>query len=159
MKMINSVEELFEGVCDCFDVNPQDVRMRCRKRDRVMVRHLYCWVGNNYYKRVFSLKTLGMEIGGRDHTTVINGRDRINSLLDTKDEIVVRDVQKLKDYFEIGEFSIVDNTDLIQENEVLKRFNKKYKVEAVKLNHEIIALKLEIRKLNKKINILEKEMV
>ena len=159
MKTFNTTQELFQGVCNCFDVNPQDVRMRCRKKGVVMVRHLYCWVGHTYYKRLFSLKNLGMEIGGRDHTTVINGRDKINALIDSKDEIVVRDIQKLKDYFEIGEFSIVDNTDLIQENEVLKRFNKKYKVEAVKLNHEIIALKLEIRRLNKKINILEKEMV
>jgi chromosomal replication initiation ATPase DnaA len=63
----------------------KQVESKKRRRELVVARQLYCYFAKQYLKGL-TLKTIGMNIGNRDHTTAIHGIQTVNALLDIQDD-------------------------------------------------------------------------
>lgn len=86
-------EQIEEVVCDVLKVSQFNVYKRSRKRELVTARQLIC-----YYAKIYcdmSLKSIGKKVGGKDHTTVIHSIRRIKELLDSGDEIIYYDLERI----------------------------------------------------------------
>ena len=76
---------------------PEFVKQRSRKREIVELRQIFMWLIKN--KTTISLKKIGRECGGRDHSTVINACQVVNDLADTNKKYR-EDLDKIKIAFE-----------------------------------------------------------
>lgn len=88
-------EQLLEVICRYYSVSEIDVQSKKRDRIFVIPRHVFCYL--SYHKLKMPLKDAGKYIGGKDHSTVIHGRDAISDLLDT-DNGFKKDFIKLETY-------------------------------------------------------------
>jgi chromosomal replication initiator protein len=81
-------KRVLSTICGYFDLNTKDLTGPKRQKELVLPRHiamyLLCEELNMTVERV------GQILGGRDHTTVMHGRDRVKKLLNTD-----REVQKI----------------------------------------------------------------
>lgn len=58
----------------------ENISTRNRQRDVVEIRHLYCYIRVVYDN--ISLKKTGLEVGGYDHSTVLNAKTNIQDQID-----------------------------------------------------------------------------
>jgi uncharacterized phage infection (PIP) family protein YhgE len=149
MVLITTAQQLLEEICTVLNANISQVQSKKRTDKLVKVRHLYCYVGKTYYK--FSLVNLGASIGGRDHTTVINGCNRIKEQLQTNDEVTVKGMDLLKSRFELSNTTADSFYQLEKEYDSLMGDYAKLKISHKKITHELIALKNENQKLLNKL--------
>lgn len=88
-----SILQIQEEVSHYYHVSIRDIKGKKRTKDIVVPRqvamYLSCELTDN------SLPKIGEEFGGKDHTTVMHSRDKIQSLIQ-KDEKLHSDIQKLK---------------------------------------------------------------
>ena len=70
---------LQELVEDFFECKWKNVITKGRRRDNVRARYFYAWVNIKVLNQTFSLT--GEELGGRDHTTIINAIAMCNKYL------------------------------------------------------------------------------
>ena len=154
MTIITTPEQLLEEICDLFKADISEIKSKRRYRDLVKIRQYYCYVGNVYYR--FSLKPLGNTIG-RDHTTVINGRNTVIGQLDVMDTVCVNDIEILKTHLDLNAKEKADYEQLEQEynNLVrdyaqLKQTNKRLQREKNELENKNITLRQEVKKLSTK---------
>jgi chromosomal replication initiation ATPase DnaA len=56
-----------------------DMRKKSRKREYIIARHLVCKF--MYDKSIFSIKKIGLKLGGLHHSTILHGKDNLNNLL------------------------------------------------------------------------------
>jgi chromosomal replication initiation ATPase DnaA len=75
-------------ICDYFNIPWCTIQGKIRKREIVTARQMYCYLCKIYLHTKKPLREIGEEIGGRDHTTVINSIAVIRDHLDTNDPIV-----------------------------------------------------------------------
>lgn len=68
------------------EINKPDGNPLARKRETVVARQISIKLSKDYTK--FSLATIGMAHGGRDHATVLHACKTINNLLDIRDPVV-----------------------------------------------------------------------
>ena len=76
---------------------PEYIKLRSRKREIVELRQIFMWLIKN--KTTISLKKIGRQCGGRDHSTVINACGVVNDLADTNKKYR-EDLDKIKIAFE-----------------------------------------------------------
>ncbi len=76
-----SIEELQRIVCEYFQVPPDLVRAKTRKREAVLARQVAMYFCKQYTQH--SLKTIGLHFGGRDHSTVIHAINSVENLRHT----------------------------------------------------------------------------
>ena len=74
-----TVDDILERVCDHYNVSPQNVFSKSRKRDYVIVRQVSMYLAQKYTKMPAS--RIGQLIGGRDHSTVIHSCSTIEQRL------------------------------------------------------------------------------
>jgi len=74
-----TVDDILEKVCGHFNVTPQNVFSRSRKRDYVLVRQVSMYLAQKYTK--MPAARIGQLIGGRDHSTVIHSCSTIEQRL------------------------------------------------------------------------------
>jgi chromosomal replication initiator protein len=95
---IKTKEETFEYILNEVsihsDFNKNDLVGRSRKREIVYARHLLAYT--MYRTGLYSLKYIGLKIGGRDHATIINSRSVVEDLLSVKDDIMYPLYLKIK---------------------------------------------------------------
>ena len=72
---------VFSGVSQATGVEKYLIEHKTRKREIVIPRQVYCWLSTQHTK--LSLKDIGKTIGGRSHSTVLYGRNGIQTILDT----------------------------------------------------------------------------
>lgn len=77
-----------------FDINPQSLSLKTRKRRIVFPRHIAMFFLTRY--TTLSLKNIGIMLGGKDHTTVIHARNLINDLIKAKDRETVKAVVNIE---------------------------------------------------------------
>ncbi len=88
--------DLIGRVAALFDLTRAELTSATRKRHIVEARQAAAWVLRHAYPRI-SLQTIGEQIGGRDHTTVIYAiartaeRMRTNPVLDTQLRAMIGD--------------------------------------------------------------------
>jgi len=140
MKIYTKVDVLLQDICDIFKTPIKLVKAKCRESQLVKIRHYFFYFAHNYYH--FPLTVTGRECGNRDHTTAINGRDRVIKLLDAGDKLVVADVKIIKAALDITDDNTLDYRELIEKNKALIQQIKDLKLANVKLNHEAIKRKL-----------------
>ena len=89
---INKVKEV---VSDYFNITTSDLVSKSRKRQIVQARQIAMYVTRNYIN--CSLSTIGSELGGKDHATVLHACNTVNSLMSTDRNFkqYISDIDKL----------------------------------------------------------------
>jgi chromosomal replication initiator protein len=89
-----SIDTIQTQVCEYFGIDPNKVREKTRKQEIVEVRQIAMYLAKNMTKS--SLKTIGLQFGGRDHSTVIHAiqsvEERIKS--SSKHAKLIKDIQQ-----------------------------------------------------------------
>ena len=80
-------------VAEHYDLNVEKLKGKTRKRSIVIARQLSMYLAKNMTNK--SLKVIGDNFGGRDHSTVIYSCKAVGDLLDT-DDIFKNVVQELE---------------------------------------------------------------
>jgi chromosomal replication initiator protein len=76
-----SIESIQNYVCDHFGIDTNKVREKTRKQEIVEARQIAMFLSKKYTKS--SLKTIGLQFGGRDHSTVIHAISTVEERLST----------------------------------------------------------------------------
>ena len=76
-----SIDYIQKAVCEYFNVMPDKLKEKTRKRAVVQARQLSMYLAKNFTKN--SLKVIGRHFGGRDHSTVIHSCQAVKDLMDT----------------------------------------------------------------------------
>jgi nitric oxide reductase activation protein len=88
-----TVHRVVEIVAKFFGLSVNDMRSHVRSRQLVYARHIAMYLAREMTPK--SLPIIGRELGGRDHTTVMHGHQKIRRLIAT-DEVLRRDVETLR---------------------------------------------------------------
>ncbi|MBX3006430.1 MAG: chromosomal replication initiator protein DnaA [Melioribacteraceae bacterium] len=98
-KQVNiSVELITKIVCDFFGVEENKLREKNRRKEVVMARQIAMYLAKTLTKS--SLKTIGLQFGGRDHSTVIHAQTTVEELI--KKDMQAREViETLKNKIEM----------------------------------------------------------
>lgn len=91
-----SVEKVQKSVCDYFSISRSDLVSRTRKRNIVQARQIAMYISKKHVANV-SLSTIGAEIGGKDHATVLHACRTVSDLMDTDRTFrqYVTDIEKM----------------------------------------------------------------
>ena len=76
-----TVERIQEAVCEYFNIAPDVLQSKTRKREVVQARQLAMYFCKNYTNA--SLASIGKQIGKKDHTTVLYACKAVTDLLET----------------------------------------------------------------------------
>jgi chromosomal replication initiator protein len=76
-----SIEYIQKVVCDYFNIPGDLITSRTRKREIVQARQIAMFFAKNLTKS--SLATIGSQIGGKDHATVLHACKTVNNLMET----------------------------------------------------------------------------
>jgi len=76
-----SIEFIQNYVCEYFGIDTNKVREKTRKQEIVEARQIAMFLAKKYTKS--SLKTIGLQFGGRDHSTVIHAISTIEQRIST----------------------------------------------------------------------------
>ena len=77
-----SIDYIQKVVCDYFNLSPEMIHTKTRKREIVQARQIAMFFSKNLTKS--SLATIGAKIGGKDHATVLHACKTVNNLSDTE---------------------------------------------------------------------------
>ena len=81
-------KKVISVVCDYFNLNLKDLTGPKRQKELILPRHMLMYILSEEMGQ--TVEKIGQLLGGRDHTTVMHGRDKIKKLSTTN-----REVQKL----------------------------------------------------------------
>jgi chromosomal replication initiator protein len=76
-----SIDYIQKVVCNYFDVPVDSLQSKTRKREIVQARQVAMYFSKNLTKS--SLATIGAQIGGKDHATVLHACKTVNNLVET----------------------------------------------------------------------------
>lgn len=76
-----SIDYILIVVCDYFNLSPEMIHAKTRKREIVKARQIAHYFSKSLTKS--SLATIGAKIGGKDHATVLHSCKTVNNLFDT----------------------------------------------------------------------------
>ncbi len=79
---------VLSAICDYFNLTNKDLAGPKRQKELVLPRHLAMYLLSEELK--LTVEKIGQILGGRDHTTVMHGRDKVRRLIATN-----REVQKI----------------------------------------------------------------
>lgn len=79
----NEIDKIINTVCNYFCQPRADIISKRRFRQFVFPRHIIIWLCQEYCSEL-SLKMIGKQLGGRDHTTIIHSREFVNGQLNSK---------------------------------------------------------------------------
>lgn len=77
-KKVISVDKIIKYVADHFYLTPEDIRGKRRTRDIAFARQVAMYLARNLTE--LSLPKIGVEFGGRDHTTVLHAIKKIEGI-------------------------------------------------------------------------------
>lgn len=86
-------KQVLSTVCDFFKVTIKDLTSPKRHKELVLPRHIVMYLLAEELN--LTVEKIGVVLGGRDHTTVMHGRDRIKSLL-INDREMQEDIHRIK---------------------------------------------------------------
>lgn len=76
-----SIEFIKKTVCDYFNIAPEQLKSKTRKREIVQSRQIAMYFAKIFTKN--SLASIGSQIGGKDHATVLHACKTVNNLMET----------------------------------------------------------------------------
>jgi chromosomal replication initiator protein len=80
-----TVREVLEGVCRYYNVDPDQLRGKARDREIVWPRQVAMYVMRE--ETDASLLQIGAELGGRDHTTIMHGWEKVQAEIANNDRV------------------------------------------------------------------------
>lgn len=90
-----TIERVLWAVCKHFDTEEHHLKSKSRKREYVYPRQVFFYlVDTLLLDRRYSLKDCGRFTGGRDHSTVLFGREKINGFLSLESAPIGKKVQR-----------------------------------------------------------------
>ncbi len=89
-----SIDYIQKIVCNYFDIGVDMLKSKTRKREIVQARQVAMFFSKSLTKS--SLATIGSQIGGKDHATVLHACKTVNNLLDTDKQFKnqIEDIEK-----------------------------------------------------------------
>lgn len=90
-----TIDKVQRTVCDYFNISREDLLSKSRKRNIVQARQIAMYMSRNHIN--CSLSTIGSEIGGKDHATVLHACSTVTDLMST-DKVFkqyVTDIEKI----------------------------------------------------------------
>ena len=90
-----TIEKVQRVVCDYFNISRDDMLSKTRKRNIVQARQIAMYMSRNLIN--VSLSTIGSEIGGKDHATVLHACTTVTDLMSTDKAFkqYVTDIEKI----------------------------------------------------------------
>jgi len=76
------IEKVQKSVCEYFNISREDLLSKSRKRQIVQARQIAMFLSRNLISNC-SLATIGQEIGGKDHATVLHACTTVTDLMAT----------------------------------------------------------------------------
>lgn len=96
VKKLNERDLLLRNIiCTLCGVTWEQLTSKSRKKEIVSARHLYSSYARTHLKLTF--KEIGKNIGGRDHTTIINSLNCVRNLMFVRDDMMVRFVKAINE--------------------------------------------------------------
>lgn len=96
-----SIEEIQRVVCQYFDIPDDLLRGKSRKKEIALARQIAMYLSKEMTH--YSLKSIGLHFGGRDHTTVIHALRTISGLLNNnKDGKILETVETIRRKIEVA---------------------------------------------------------
>ena len=91
-----TIDKVQRVVCDYFNITRDDLLSKTRKRQIVQARQIAMYMSRNLISNC-SLSTIGAEIGGKDHATVLHACTTVGDLMSTDKTFkqYVTDIEKL----------------------------------------------------------------
>lgn len=77
-----NIDKVQKTVCDYFNITREDILSKSRKRQIVQARQIAMYLSRNLLSNC-SLSTIGAEIGGKDHATVLHACNTVSDLMST----------------------------------------------------------------------------
>ena len=89
-----TVEMIQKVVCEYFNLKPEELKAKTRRREIVQPRQIIMYFAKKYTKA--SLQVIGAMCGGKDHSTVLHACRNIEDLKDTDRQIrtYIQDIDK-----------------------------------------------------------------
>lgn len=89
-----TIDYIQKVVCDYFEMNIEVLQSKTRKREIVQARQIAMFFSKNLTNS--SLSTIGSQIGGKDHATVLHAYKTVNNLVETNKEFksYIGDIEK-----------------------------------------------------------------
>lgn len=91
----NVIEHAYHIVYDIFEISKEQIKSKTRKREVVNARRVVAYLGYKYTN--WTLAKIGLELGGRDHSTVIHARESLNDLI-LYDKVYQKQLEKCERY-------------------------------------------------------------
>ena len=90
-----TIDKVQKVVCDYFNITKDDLLSKTRKRQIVQARQIAMYMSRSLIN--CSLSTIGAEIGGKDHATVLHACNTVNDLMTTDKSFkqYVADIEKM----------------------------------------------------------------
>jgi len=90
-----TIDKVQKVVCDYFNITRDDLLSKTRKRQIVQARQIAMYMSRSLIN--CSLSTIGAEIGGKDHATVLHACSTVNDLMTTDKTFrqYVADIEKM----------------------------------------------------------------
>jgi chromosomal replication initiator protein len=90
-----TIDKVQKVVCDYFNITKDDLLSKTRKRQIVQARQIAMYMSRSLIN--CSLSTIGAEIGGKDHATVLHACTTVNDLMATDKTFrqYVSDIEKI----------------------------------------------------------------
>ncbi|MBI2600538.1 chromosomal replication initiator protein DnaA [Candidatus Daviesbacteria bacterium] len=86
-------KRVFTTICEYFDISQKDLTGPKRQKGLVLPRHLTMYLLCEELN--ITVERVGQMLGGRDHTTIMHGRDKIKTLL-SRDKEIQRVIGEIK---------------------------------------------------------------
>ncbi|HOS83986.1 MAG: Chromosomal replication initiator protein DnaA [Bacteroidetes bacterium ADurb.Bin217] len=93
-----SIDFIKKTVCDYFNIGIDQLKSKTRKREIVQSRQVAMFFAKSYTKN--SLASIGAQIGGKDHATVLHACKTVNNLMET-DKRFKRYIQDIEKRFKL----------------------------------------------------------
>ena len=91
-----SIDKVQSIVCDYFNISRETLLSKSRKRQIVQARQIAMYLSRNHISNC-SLATIGAELGGKDHATVLHACSTVSDLMSTDKTFkqYITDIEKL----------------------------------------------------------------
>ena len=89
-----TLDKIIWAVCKVSDLNEKQLFSPTRKRDILWFRHYVAYLGIKHTRN--TLKSIGLRMGGRDHSTVINAHKKIKDYLSCNDQLIISQIKQIE---------------------------------------------------------------